>query len=517
VSSTRLSTDESLPSLAALRHIEPKKLMALLRGELDWVVMKCLEKQRERRYETANGLARDIQRYLADEPVEARPPSAGYRLNKFLKCNKGLVLAASLVLLALLAGMIGTTWGLIEARRQEQIARDEANEKEKARQAEAEERSVAEEQSKRALQAAAEAAAKEQAQKRLKQIEKANDILGSIFENLDPKEIAKGERPLQVILVEKLDKAVAQLEGESIGDPLVVAAMQSKFGKSLVGLGEYGKAIVLLEKALATRQANLGREHQDTLISMNELGVAYKEAGNLDRSLPLKEQTLKLKKAKLGPEHPDTLLSMYNLAGAYRDVGKLDLAVPLFEETLKLRKAKLGPDHPDTLRSMGDLAYTYQAARKPDLALPLFEETLKLQKAKLGSEHPFTILSMGSLANSYRALGRFAEAAKLSRQAAETLEKLKRADINSLYNIACFRATAAAALRAADKSPAGATLADAEADRAMAWLKRAVAAGFRNAAHMKKDTDLDALRGRDDFKKLMAELEAEEKAKTGGK
>ena len=80
--STRLSTDESLPSLAALRQTEPRKLMALLRGELDWVVMKCLEKQRERRYETANGLARDIQRYLADEPVEARPPSAGYRLRQ---------------------------------------------------------------------------------------------------------------------------------------------------------------------------------------------------------------------------------------------------------------------------------------------------------------------------------------------------------------------------------------------------------------------------------------------------
>ena len=89
--STRLSTDESLPSLAALRQTEPRKLMALLRGELDWVVMKCLEKQRDRRYETANGLARDIQRYLADEAVEARPPSAGYRLGKFLKRNKGPV------------------------------------------------------------------------------------------------------------------------------------------------------------------------------------------------------------------------------------------------------------------------------------------------------------------------------------------------------------------------------------------------------------------------------------------
>jgi tetratricopeptide (TPR) repeat protein/tRNA A-37 threonylcarbamoyl transferase component Bud32 len=100
--STRLSSSESLPSLAALRHTEPKKLMAVLRGELDWVVMKCLEKERKRRYETANGLARDLQRYLADEPVEARPPSAGYQFRKFYARHRRTVLAALLVLMALL-------------------------------------------------------------------------------------------------------------------------------------------------------------------------------------------------------------------------------------------------------------------------------------------------------------------------------------------------------------------------------------------------------------------------------
>ena len=94
----------------------------MLRGELDWVVMKCLEKHRDRRYETANGLARDIQRYLADEPVEARPPSAGYRLGKFLKRHRGPVIAASLVLLALLVGIAGTTYGLIRAEAQRKEA-----------------------------------------------------------------------------------------------------------------------------------------------------------------------------------------------------------------------------------------------------------------------------------------------------------------------------------------------------------------------------------------------------------
>jgi serine/threonine protein kinase/tetratricopeptide (TPR) repeat protein len=412
--STRLSTAQSLPSLAALRQTEPRKLMALLRGELDCVVMKCLEKQRERRYETANALARDVQRYLADEAVEARPPSTGYRLRKFLKRHRGPVVAVSLVLVALLAGITGTTWGLFQARRQEQeakhqeqSARNEAAAKETARRAEAVQRSIAEGQKVKAEQAAAaEKAANAQAQKRLAQIEQANDLLGSIFENLDPKEIARTERPLQAILVEKLDQAVARLEGESIGDPLVVAAMQYKFGQSLWGLGEPAKAIVLLEKACATRRALLGPDHPDTLASMNGLAVVYGAAGKRDLALPLCQETLKLRQAKLGPEHPDTLQSMNNLARAYQEVGQLDVALPLFEEALKLKKAKLGPEHPDTLLSMNNLAQAYQEARKLDLALPLLEDTLKLTKIQLGAEHPHTLGSMNNLASAYRAAGK---------------------------------------------------------------------------------------------------------------
>jgi WD40 repeat protein len=114
--STRLSTDESAPSLAALRQTEPRRLAALLRGELDWVVMRCLEKQRDRRYETANGLARDIQRYLADEPVEARPPSAAYRFRKLVQRHRWQVVAASLIVVSLVGGVIGTSIGLLQAR-----------------------------------------------------------------------------------------------------------------------------------------------------------------------------------------------------------------------------------------------------------------------------------------------------------------------------------------------------------------------------------------------------------------
>jgi tetratricopeptide (TPR) repeat protein len=112
--STRLSTIEELPAVASNRGVEPRKLSGVVRGELDWIVMKCLDKDRNRRYETASALALDIERYLADEPVRACPPSAWYRLRKFVRRNRGPVLAAAVVLLAVVLG--GGSWAWLTLR-----------------------------------------------------------------------------------------------------------------------------------------------------------------------------------------------------------------------------------------------------------------------------------------------------------------------------------------------------------------------------------------------------------------
>jgi WD40 repeat protein len=113
--STKVSTSDSLPSIAASRGIEPSQLKRLLRGDLDWIVMKALEKDRARRYETANGFAADVLRHLAHEPVLAAPPSRAYRVHKFVRKHRGAVVAACLVVLALMAGIAGTTLGLFRA------------------------------------------------------------------------------------------------------------------------------------------------------------------------------------------------------------------------------------------------------------------------------------------------------------------------------------------------------------------------------------------------------------------
>src|SRR5262249_31999330 len=130
--SHRLSTSEALPTVAANRQMEPAKLGRLVRGDLDWIVMKALARERDRRYESATAFAQDIERFLNHEPVSAGPPRVGYKLRKFLRRNKGPVAATTLVLFALLFGIVGTTWGLIRSNHYRWIAEKRKEEAERA-------------------------------------------------------------------------------------------------------------------------------------------------------------------------------------------------------------------------------------------------------------------------------------------------------------------------------------------------------------------------------------------------
>lgn len=130
--STKVNSADNLPNIAAFRNTEPAKLQRLLQSELDWIVLKALEKDRSRRYESASGFASDVLRYMADEVVEAKPPERWYRMRKFVRRNRGLVIATSLIFLALCAGLAGTLLGLREAWYQESVAQNETKLKEDA-------------------------------------------------------------------------------------------------------------------------------------------------------------------------------------------------------------------------------------------------------------------------------------------------------------------------------------------------------------------------------------------------
>ena len=387
--STRLSTDASLPSLAAVRKIEPKKLMSLLRGELDWIVMKCLEKQRDRRYETANGLARDIQRYLADEVVEARPPSLGYRLQKFARRNKGRVIAASLVLLALVGGIVGTSLGWIEAKRQEQLAEDKA-ESERLAKLEAE-RKEAEADVQRKRARAGEDLAKRrlsevQAEKKKAEQERRIAVaMKDFMQRFLLEEVIRNHNhglfSYQVMSKGKWKElTVKNIEANFAAEPRLLAEFLSNIGVLYFHLVRGRKqAIKFLSRARDIYERELGPDHPETLKTKKYLirsFLAYDPVEKVEFPVPLLEEMLKEKRKVLGEVDPTTLNTKDQLASAYLAAGKVELALPLCEETFKTFSEKLPHDHPRVLKAMNKLLMAYERTGKLDLALPILDTLL---------------------------------------------------------------------------------------------------------------------------------------------
>jgi serine/threonine protein kinase/tetratricopeptide (TPR) repeat protein len=456
--SSRLSAVDSNPSIAANRQIEPQKLCRLVKGELDWIVMKALSKERDRRYDTANGLARDIERFLSHEPVAAGPPGTWYKLRKFIRRNRAQAVAVSLVLLTLLAGVVGTTLGLLEARRQAEIAgrkeQDASTEKAKALLAAEEQRKAKTEANLKRVEA----------ERNLAFAKQGTEILGSVFAGLNPKAKYETIAELRNAMRDNLTRAASELEGSAIGDPLEVAELQNSLAEALAGLGDAQMAIELFTKSLNTRSARLGPVQPETLASMNSLAEAYRAQGRLADAARLHADTLNQRKAKLGPNHPDTLISMSNLALtynesgqpgksaslleevmtlaktnreldhataittrnnlalAYQASGQIAKALPLFDQTQKQLIAVMGADHPHTLASMNNLAEAYLAGGQPAKAVPLLEDALQRMKAKLGPDHPTTLIATNNLAGAYRASGQAARAMPLLEQ---TLKQMK--------------------------------------------------------------------------------------------
>jgi hypothetical protein len=277
---------------------------------------------------------------------------------------------------------------------------------------------------------------------------------------------------------------------------------------SYANLGRHAEALELNEETLALRMAKLGNDHPYTLLSMMSVANCYSDLGRHQEAQLLHEKTLGLYKTRLGLVHPDTLESMNNLADSYAGLDRQADALRLREETLVLRKAKLGADHPDTLKTMWGVADSLVKLNQGAEAISVIDECL-MRAARL-IVHPRLIPSMLDLR-----LRHFQKAQDggACRSTAEMWETLNRSDAASLYTAARMRAVTAAVIRETDSSEAAAKDATAEANLAMEWLQKAVAAGYSNVAPMAmaEEKDFDALRGRDDFRKLQAALETGQK------
>lgn len=407
--STRLSGATDLANLAQKRRLAPRQLTKLVRSELDWIAMKCLEKDRTRRYPTANDLAKDIERYLAGEPVLAGPPSATYRLRKFVFRHKGPVLAAMLVLLALVGGIAGTSLGLLEAQRHRKAAEDSAG---KSRQAETEaqqHRKAAEDSAGKSQQAEAEMRAV------------LTFFQDKVLAAARPKE-QEGGLGVDTSIQAAVDAAEPKIAAAFQNQPHVEAEVRQTLGQTYTYLGQAKKAIRQFERAVELRKTHLGPDHPATLASMNELARAYQDDGRLKDAHTLADETLRRRQAALGPDHPDTLGSMHLLAYVHQQAGRWDDAQTLYRQVLELQKAKLGVDHLATLGTMNDLAVFYKQTGRLKEALPLYEETLKGRKAVLGPDHPLTLSNMNNLAMAYKDAGRLRDAELLL---GETWKRMK--------------------------------------------------------------------------------------------
>lgn len=395
--SNRLSQSKSLNSVAAHRMMEQAKLSKAVAGDLDWITMKALEKDRTRRYATANGLARDIERYLCDEPVEARPPSARYRFRKFVLRNKGAVIAASLILLMLIGGIVGTSWGLYQAeaaRRDEALQRVRAESNEK----------VADQERRAATRQA------ELAQAVTKFLQSDMLALASV-EGQYEQEAAYLGKDVQVRNL--LDRAAKNIEGQFTQQPLVEAEIRWTIGVTYRRLGEPQLAIPHLMKCVTIRRQQLGDDDPSTMNAMNSLAVAYHDDRRHAESLQLIELVCNTKSAKFGPDHPSTLRSLGSLAVALGDNGRLDESIRLLEQTRESQSVKLGADDTNTLLTCNNLAQAYRNAERLTDAIQLFEHVRDARIAKLGGDHPDTLITMERLAGAYREFGKLTEAIRL--------------------------------------------------------------------------------------------------------
>jgi eukaryotic-like serine/threonine-protein kinase len=364
----KASTHPKAATAAAdMRGSDSRRLASLLRGDLDWITMKALEKDRARRYGTPSELAADLSRYLSNEPVLAGPATTGYRIQKYAVRHR-IALVVATGLLVVLAGFVVTQ--AVALRR---ITRER-------------DRSA-----------------------------RITNFMTGIFKVSKPSE-ARGNT---VTAREILDKASVDIDTGLTKDPELQAQMMSVMGDVYDNLGLYSRAQGLQQKTVEIRRRVLGPESPETLKAMSALAVTLRKQGHLPDAETLQRQTLDAQTRVLGPEDPDTLTSMYSLGRILWGRGRYPEAEKLDQETLDIRRRVLGPEHPDTITSISNLAADLRNEHRHPEAQKLFRETFDTRLRVLGPEHPDTLTSMSDLANILTDDGQYAEAEKLHREALE--------------------------------------------------------------------------------------------------
>ncbi len=390
----------SIEDVAQRRRTDPPALLRTIRGELDWIVMKCLDKDRARRYDSAASLAAEIGDYLNGDPVRAAPPGALYRLQKFVRKHRVGVTSGTIVACALLLALIAITIGLrsaIEAREAEAIARRDAEAA----------RVVASDNERKAANAAAKSRA-------------ALDFVTEMFRSVDPV-LARGH---DVTVAEVLNPAAERVARSLADDPEGESVVRHVLGQAFAHLARYSDAVEELNRAWELRQSLGQKVDPQTIAILNDLGIAVLQTGDVSRARGLLVQAFQQREATLGQSHRDTLATRSALAFARQLEGDLDGALTDIREVLRDQEESLGVGDRDTLESMCSLADMLGSAGKVDEALAVAHDASGRAASVLGGESNLALMARSIEAEMLLTVGRDPEAAALLEQVASGKEKL---------------------------------------------------------------------------------------------
>lgn len=396
--------------IARQRRTDPRTLMRAVRGELDWIVMKCLEKDRSRRFETANGLAQDVERFLNHEPVSAGPPGAGYRIRKFIRRNRAAVTAAAGISAALAIGLAISIAGFVAAVRA---------------------RNVAEQQRGLAQQSA------EAAQRAAARSEAVNQFLQDTLSEADPKYSGRRE----VTVREALDRAVARLDqGSMSSQPGIEAAVRLTVGRTYAGVAKYAAAEEQIETAVKLFGRYAGEDSAEYADALQQRGAARKLSGRPAEAEPDFRAALAIQRAR-GEAGADAAASCANdLAITLLDLERYDEGEKLLREVLAYARRPENKDKPILGEAVNNLGSMYLARQDFQSAEPLFRAAVEVNRRILGSPHPNLATNLDNLAQALHGLGDLSGAEEVYAEALDIRRKLFGADhpdvATSLHNLA---------------------------------------------------------------------------------
>jgi tetratricopeptide (TPR) repeat protein len=406
--STRLSTLIASELTLAARHrrLDAPKLLRLVRGDLDWIVMKCLEKDRTRRYETASRFADDIEHFLRSEPISARPPSQLYRFRRLVLRNKVGFAAASAVALAVVAGLVVSTYLYFREKqariRSQQVALFLKDMLEGVGPAVAKGRDTA--LLRDILDRTVERVAKDLRNEPEVEAELCNTI-GEVYRALgqyaDAEKMHRGARAMQRKVAPK--------------NPAVETSL-SDLALALTDRGMYSEAEALDRQVLELRRKRLGGEHPEVAAAMNTLAIVLRKEGKPAEAEPLHRQALTIQRRPGEPELP-VATSLNNLGLTLRDEGKLSEAESSIREALEIQQKVSGKADPAVAITMDNLAFVLLDQGKVAAAEAQEREALEMVSKFFNKTHPFLATAQHNLALILTARGQFAEAEKLHREA----------------------------------------------------------------------------------------------------